>query len=418
MTLYLIFACVFLVSAHSKMDEGLMEFGANHSVINNALRDIVFGVSDIQTAVLKIITPKLTELKREKESNDQLLSALLDIQANITLSEKILDHKMVIFKQKESSITDKLKEIAVRETLLHEWQISTKLKEDQVTADRKEIRKWEDRWSLLEAKLLENENKFPTLVNLNIGGMQISVSKQTLMNVPNTFFSGLVRSAWKIPESGGSYFIDRSPTHIPRIMDYLRTGELNLDGLGMKDYSFLKVELDYYSMFDANIYLADQTLRWDVKRRPKNSVVANNGLQYDYSISDSPSAEVIGNHPVSEFTIQILSWHLSLLLICFSDGTYFDSISLNHKRGNSYCIEIDTGCIWMGEISASWSSCVPFTDRFRSHDYISMKRVKNEIYIYKNDINLGLAFGNVTDVELFPVVGHRGRSVSLLLVVA
>jgi len=84
-------------------------------------------------------------------------------------------------------------------------------------------------------------------IRLNIGGMLFTVAKQTLL-VPNSFFHAMLGSdRWK-PDEDGEYFIDRDPTLFPRVLNYLRSSEWNIDGLSLREKELLKIELDFYQI--------------------------------------------------------------------------------------------------------------------------------------------------------------------------
>eukprot|EP01118_Nematostelium_gracile_P005294 TRINITY_DN1661_c0_g1_i2.p1 TRINITY_DN1661_c0_g1~~TRINITY_DN1661_c0_g1_i2.p1 ORF type:complete len:176 (-),score=26.86 TRINITY_DN1661_c0_g1_i2:6-533(-) len=83
-------------------------------------------------------------------------------------------------------------------------------------------------------------------INLNVGGVKFSTSKPTLTSVEGSYFHTMLSSdRWK-PNDRGEYFIDRDPTHFPRILSYLRTGKLVFDGLDEDEAEMLNAELDYY----------------------------------------------------------------------------------------------------------------------------------------------------------------------------
>ncbi len=70
-------------------------------------------------------------------------------------------------------------------------------------------------------------------VVLDVGGMRFEVPKSTLVSHPNTFFAALLSERWR-PNDGGLYVIDRNPKHFGRILEYLRTGKLQIADLCQK----------------------------------------------------------------------------------------------------------------------------------------------------------------------------------------
>ncbi len=84
----------------------------------------------------------------------------------------------------------------------------------------------EKRWEELDKKVVELASIVPSKVVLDVGGKRFATSKSTLLSHPDTFFTAMLCSEhWK-PSEDGSYFIDRSPKHFGRILDYLRSGTL------------------------------------------------------------------------------------------------------------------------------------------------------------------------------------------------
>eukprot|EP01006_Ploeotia_vitrea_P048314 TRINITY_DN67216_c9_g1_i1.p2 TRINITY_DN67216_c9_g1~~TRINITY_DN67216_c9_g1_i1.p2 ORF type:complete len:345 (+),score=53.24 TRINITY_DN67216_c9_g1_i1:81-1115(+) len=72
------------------------------------------------------------------------------------------------------------------------------------------------------------------VVKLNVGGTVFTTTKQTLLNSPKSFFSGMVSSGvWQPNKHTGEFFIDRDPQFFKEILNYLRQGRLdgNLYGL-------------------------------------------------------------------------------------------------------------------------------------------------------------------------------------------
>jgi len=63
------------------------------------------------------------------------------------------------------------------------------------------------------------------IVNFNVGGKIFSTSKDNLFKFKDSYFEGLAIFG---QEENGAYFIDRNPKLFSIILDYLRTGEINL----------------------------------------------------------------------------------------------------------------------------------------------------------------------------------------------
>uniref|UniRef100_A0A4W6FVC7 BTB/POZ domain-containing protein KCTD3 n=1 Tax=Lates calcarifer TaxID=8187 RepID=A0A4W6FVC7_LATCA len=75
------------------------------------------------------------------------------------------------------------------------------------------------------------------IIQLNVGGTRFSTSRQTLMWIPDSFFSRLVKCQ--------DIFIDRDPTAFAPILNFLRTKELDLRGVNI---SVLRHEAEFYGI--------------------------------------------------------------------------------------------------------------------------------------------------------------------------
>ncbi|KAK4473071.1 hypothetical protein MN116_004262 [Schistosoma mekongi] len=84
------------------------------------------------------------------------------------------------------------------------------------------------------------------IVNLNVGGRKFSTSRNTLLWNKNSFFSVLLDGALPtMRDESGAIFIDRDPDMFSVILNYLRTSELNLNGV---DINSLRNEAQFYAL--------------------------------------------------------------------------------------------------------------------------------------------------------------------------
>jgi hypothetical protein len=449
MKIFLLFALSPITLANPTIVDDLLALGIEPSLARKVTQGNLFRLSKSHTTVLQIISQRINELKQEKASNEQLLSIIRETETSINVklnvikthesflyltdklvtarksndeilskmraTEKIVSDKILAIEKKEINISDKLKLILKKEVelktvevnisyILNERQAEIDQKEKEFASSAKEIQQKQDDWAFLEAKLSQNQKAFPNIVDLNIGGKKISASKVTLTNIPDTFFDALVRSPWKQPPAGEAYYIDRSSTYINRIMDYMRSGVLNLHNLGAQDYISLREELDFYSMSDAIIKLKAYTTRWI----SETATVSPDGLSVIHFKNYRYTA-AIGNHPVDEFTMRFRDC-VRMLVICFSDVITFNTYQPNYYNGdNSYCISRIDGRLFSSNIPSGKKEGEPFTGPFIDGDLITMKRVNTDINILKNGIDLGIAYSNVSDVDLFPAVDMMGE---------
>lgn len=67
------------------------------------------------------------------------------------------------------------------------------------------------------------------IVTLNVGGQRFSTSKSTLTSIPNTFFTSLLSGRINsVQDDSEAIFIDRDPKLFRRILNYLRTKQIDL----------------------------------------------------------------------------------------------------------------------------------------------------------------------------------------------
>ncbi|XP_057669542.1 BTB/POZ domain-containing protein KCTD3 [Diorhabda carinulata] len=84
------------------------------------------------------------------------------------------------------------------------------------------------------------------ILHLNVGGKIFSTSRQTLSLIPDTFFTALLSGRISsLRDEKGAIFIDRDPKLFSIILNYLRTREVDLQGI---DVRTLRHEAEYYNI--------------------------------------------------------------------------------------------------------------------------------------------------------------------------
>jgi hypothetical protein len=109
--------------------------------------------------------------------------------------------------------------------------------------------------TLVTTKMEECRAGVNNRVVLNVGGKRFEVSKEALLSVPDSYFTGLLGDAkWK-PDKDGSYFIDRDPTGFKYVLKYLREKELYLDDVSKEVVNNVISHFDYFLIpFPTEIY--------------------------------------------------------------------------------------------------------------------------------------------------------------------
>ncbi|XP_015201895.1 BTB/POZ domain-containing protein KCTD3 isoform X1 [Lepisosteus oculatus] len=87
---------------------------------------------------------------------------------------------------------------------------------------------------------------FGEIIQLNVGGTRFCTSRQTLMWIPDSFFSSLLSGRIStLRDETGAIFIDRDPTAFAPILNFLRTKELDLRGVNI---NVLRHEAEFYGI--------------------------------------------------------------------------------------------------------------------------------------------------------------------------
>ena len=86
-------------------------------------------------------------------------------------------------------------------------------------------------------------------IKLDVGGQSFTASKETFLKLEGSFFFAMLSSGRWEPDEDGAYFIDRSPKYFPYVIDYLRTGSLDMPtGLSTGELQCVKTEFDFYQI--------------------------------------------------------------------------------------------------------------------------------------------------------------------------
>lgn len=84
------------------------------------------------------------------------------------------------------------------------------------------------------------------IIQLNVGGTRFSTSRQTLMWIPDSFFSSLLSGRIStLRDETEAIFIDRDPTAFAPILNFLRTKELDIRGVSL---NVLRHEAEFYGI--------------------------------------------------------------------------------------------------------------------------------------------------------------------------
>ncbi|ELU16021.1 hypothetical protein CAPTEDRAFT_121615 [Capitella teleta] len=84
------------------------------------------------------------------------------------------------------------------------------------------------------------------IIHLNVGGRKISTSRQTLTWVPDSFFTSMLSGRIStLRDETGAIFIDRDPDQFVKVLNYLRTKEIDLNNVEIHS---LRHEAEFYGI--------------------------------------------------------------------------------------------------------------------------------------------------------------------------
>jgi len=122
-------------------------------------------------------------------------------------------------------------------------EISTQLQERLRLVEEKE-----KKWLEIEEKMKRNASQAKTKIKLDIGGKIFCTSKSTLLAFEGSYFHAMLSSGHWQPDEDGTYFVDRNSKLFDIILDYMRTGQIDVQDLNEKQLSKLLCDLDYYQI--------------------------------------------------------------------------------------------------------------------------------------------------------------------------
>lgn len=126
-------------------------------------------------------------------------------------------------------------------------------------ADRmKEVDLREERFKIIEQKVDEILQNRDGIITLNIGGKVFQTRASTLLSVKDTLFYGILcRDIETDSEFSKEMFFDRSYTHFPLFLDYLRTKRFSLKGYNKFDVEEVSREAEYYGFSEIINHIED-----------------------------------------------------------------------------------------------------------------------------------------------------------------
>uniref|UniRef100_A0A8C9XG15 BTB/POZ domain-containing protein KCTD3 n=1 Tax=Sander lucioperca TaxID=283035 RepID=A0A8C9XG15_SANLU len=138
---------------------------------------------------------------------------------------------------------------------------------------------------------MSNTTRSGDIIHLNVGGKRFSTSRQTLMWVPDSFFSSLLSGRIStLKDETGAIFIDRDPSLFATILNFLRTKELYPRSISVH---MLMHEAEFYGITPLvrKLQLCDE-----LDRSSCGNVLFNGYLPPPGTLSDTGMVRIICGH--------------------------------------------------------------------------------------------------------------------------
>ena len=129
----------------------------------------------------------------------------------------------------------------------------------------------------MKATVEENLAQFKRRVKLNVGGSKFETTLTTLTRYPDSMLGSMFSGRHEVPPDEEDYiFIDRDGTHFRTILNFLRTGVLDVTS-STKDATELKREMEYYQLGIDQTYV---TIEPDLTRKEIQAELRSNKLNF------------------------------------------------------------------------------------------------------------------------------------------
>jgi hypothetical protein len=128
-----------------------------------------------------------------------------------------------------------------------------------------ETKKWE-----AEKTALAGVQHFEPIVKLNVGGVRVITSLNTLCRFPDTMLGSMFSGRHTLPKGeDGYFFIDRDGTHFRHILNFLRSPESYKMEVEATDARELQRECEYYCLDELMFPGTEKSLRYrDTSHQP------------------------------------------------------------------------------------------------------------------------------------------------------
>ena len=173
---------------------------------------------------------------------------------------------------------------------------------------------------------------FPQVISLNVGGTIYTASLATLTRYSKSMLAAMFSGRMPIvTDADGNYFIDRDGLLFRYVLNFLRSGQLDLPK-GFAELEQLKQEVDYYQLKDMIAYLNK------VSSTASTHVPQVSGGSYEHIelVCRPRFVEVFGNKATMEecFKKSMFSPFVTVECTATTEGTANLEIKITNRRGD------------------------------------------------------------------------------------
>eukprot|EP01036_Dinobryon_divergens_P034726 gene34727-44912_t len=264
-------------------------------------------------------------------------------------------------------------------------------------------------------RIAEQISKADEKIKLCVGGTIFMTSKSNLLRFEGSYFHSMLGSGLWQAEQDGAYFIDTNPEHFSRILDYLRTNKLYLDGLDSYQIERLFENLDYFQ-----IPVPEPVMTWKTSDLSENLKLMNEDRTVRQITKNNTGSGwnvcILGIRSTKIYTVRIDNFSDGFLMIGFVPSTL-----RNYKATGMNC----STCGWylytahMVLYSQDGDNRKEYTT-VGLHDGCELSVIHDKengtIRYVKDQEDLGVAFSNIFDVDLIPAVDFSSVGTQLTFV--
>ncbi|OQR87198.1 hypothetical protein ACHHYP_09400 [Achlya hypogyna] len=167
----------------------------------------------------------------------------------------------------------------------------------------KQLRAENEALAASKAELQSHVERSGSIVRLDVGGKKFATSRANIERLEGSYLASML--SWP-PNELGEYFIDVDPTHFGRIMTFVRTDALPMDGLSERDLLELMALVDYLQLPGFAVGNS-KLLHWDPKYCSNQLQLSDDGMSVTKKSFSAEFCPVLTVMPLVRFTVHVSS---------------------------------------------------------------------------------------------------------------